>query len=246
MNLLFIQHMKEKLIYTTKFANLECPENTIINETSDSCICSYCYYKFIDNNTLDCFENSVSCENKNYLYNNPDTNECYNSLDDCFAKGNNFYFNNFCYKEECPNEKINLSSTNETVQNYFKEELSLDNSLINKICICDTFNYNNKNWNKTETNEIVCLEICSEGYEPESLTHKCVEKIQTTTEINESINIENSNPEVNSSTNTQNSNTEVNDSTNIENLNTERSDSTNTENLSTENNNEELTEINST
>ena len=240
----YLKSCDESLIYTTyetktylynQICYLECPENTIIDETSNSCICSYCYYKFIDNNTLDCFENSVSCENKNYLYNNPDTNECYNSLDDCFEKGNNFYFNKYCYKEECPSKKISLSSTNETVQNYFKEELSLDNNLINKICICDAFNYNNIYWNKTEANEIVCLEICSEGYEPESLTHKCVENIQTTsTEINESTNLENSNTGTNDSTNTENSITEVNESTNLENSNTETNYSTNTENSITE------------
>ena len=68
-----------------------------------------------------------------------------------------------------------MSSTNEEIQNYFIKELALTNDLKNKICICDIIN-TNIYWNKTETNEIECLESCADYYEPEPLTHKCIEK----------------------------------------------------------------------
>ena len=163
-------------VFNNECYSIECPINTKLSNNDDySCVCSFFYYKFIINNTLNCFENSITCENKNYLYSNPETNECYDSLEDCFNKGNIYYFNNECFKEGCPNGKIALSSTNEEIQNYFINELSLEENLKNKICICDIINSEIK-WNKTEFNQIECLEECSDDYEPEKLTHKCVEK----------------------------------------------------------------------
>jgi hypothetical protein len=76
-----------------------------------------------------------------------------------------------------------LSSTNETIQNYFIEELSLTNDLKNKICICNIIN-SDINWNKTTLNEIECLNACGEGYEPESLTHKCIERCNPNKDFN--------------------------------------------------------------
>jgi len=37
-----------------------------------------------------------------------------------FSKGNFYYFNNFCYKNQCPNGKISLSSTNESKKTKFQ------------------------------------------------------------------------------------------------------------------------------
>ena len=152
----------------------ECPENTKLDNDNYTCICSYSYYNFINNNTLDCFENTISCQDKNYSYYNPNSLECYISLDDCFNKNNQYYFNNECYKEDCPSGKIKLTSTNEKIQKYFIQDLSLNDNLKNKICICD-INTDIK-WNKTENNEIECLTTCGDEYEEENLTHKCVEK----------------------------------------------------------------------
>ena len=151
-----------------------CPINTVLNESDGfSCICSYYFYKYT-NNTLNCFDESVSCEDNNYSFYNPDTHECFNSLEDCFSKDNLFYFNNFCYKNGCPYGKIALSSTNETIQNYFIEELSLIDNLKDNLCICNI--NSNIYWNRTEQNDIQCLEKCEDDYEPESLTNKCIEK----------------------------------------------------------------------
>ena len=163
-------------IFNNESCFQECPKNTKIDYNNDyMCKCEKYYYTFNSNNTLNCFENTISCEMKNYSFSNPITYECYDSLDDCFSKGNSYYFNNFCYKDDCPSEYIPLSSTNETIQNYFIEELSLNNDLKNKLCICKILN-SNKNWNKTILNTIECLDACGDGYEPEALTRKCVEK----------------------------------------------------------------------
>ena len=71
--------------------------------------------------------------NSNYPYQNKDTNECYSSLSKC-----NYFFNNDCYENSCPTGKISLSSKSDTIKNYYKNILSLEDSLVNKICICDT------------------------------------------------------------------------------------------------------------
>jgi len=165
---------KNYKIFNNECYSQECPNNTKIDNNNEyMCKCKNYYYG--SNKTLNCFEDSISCEMKNYSFSNPITYECYDSLNDCFYKGNSYYFNNFCYKDDCPSEYIPLSSTNETIQKYFIKELSLNDSLKNKICICDII-YSDKKWNKTILNEIECLNTCEEGYEPELLTHKCVEK----------------------------------------------------------------------
>ena len=189
----YLKSCEESLIYTTpeqktylynNICYLKCPEeNTKTDEASNICICSYFYYKFKNNNTLNCFENSISCKDKNYLYYNPDSSECYDSLQDCFDKGNSYYFNNYCFLNQCPTDKIPLSSTSKEIQNYFINELLLNDSLIDKLCICDIINSDIK-WNKTELNEIECLQSCLDDYEPESLTHKCIEKCNPNKDFN--------------------------------------------------------------
>ena len=111
-------------IFNNECYSQKCPNNTISDNNNEyMCKCEKYYYTFNSNNTLNCFENSIFCEMKNYSFSNPITYECYDSLNDCFSKGNSFYFNNYCYKDNCPSEYISLSSTNETIQNYFVEEL---------------------------------------------------------------------------------------------------------------------------
>lgn len=103
-----------------------CPENTKLNINNGyTCICSYYFYK--ENNILICFNSSVtSCEKKNYSYSNPNTLECFNSLEDCFTKENEYFFNNYCYKEGCPQGTILIENTknctNET--NNINEEIT--------------------------------------------------------------------------------------------------------------------------
>ena len=183
-----IEECKQKSykIFNNECYSQDCPVYTKLDNNDEykyMCTCEKYYYSIFSNNTLICFENSTSCEMKNYSFSNPITYECYDSLEDCFSKGNLYYFNNYCYKINCTNEYIPLSSTNETIQNYFIGELSLDNNLKNKICICDIIN-SDKKWNKTISNEIECLDTCGEGYEPESMTHKCVESCNPNKDFN--------------------------------------------------------------
>ena len=76
------------------------------------------------------------------------------------------------------------SINNETVKNALIKELSINNSsLLEKQCVCDI----NKNWNADALNGNIiqiCTDICDEGYEPDSITHKCVEKRETQTITN--------------------------------------------------------------
>ena len=61
--------------------------------------------------------------------------------------------------------------------------LSLNDELKEKLCICN-ITKNGTYWNKTESNEIECLESCGDGYEPELLTKKCVEKCDPSKHFN--------------------------------------------------------------
>ena len=90
------------------------------------------------------------------------------SLNNC-----NYFFNNDCYNE-CPNGKVVLSSKTDIIINYFITELLLDSNLKNKLCICDIVNGVWSNLNSKGYQE--CLEICPEGYEPESITNHCILK----------------------------------------------------------------------
>ena len=115
-----------------------CPEFTKLdNINSNLCICEFSYYN--DGNKLICFE-QTECENS-YLYSNPETLECFTSLEDCFSKNNNFFYNKYCYKNNCPFGKIVLSSiTDSKIKNALISELSISNDLINHQCVCDIIN----------------------------------------------------------------------------------------------------------
>jgi len=107
-------------------------------------------------------------------------------LDDCFSKGNNFFFNKECYKNGCPNGKISLNDITEEQKKYFKNKILLDDNLEDKLCIC---NINDGFWSNIESNsenELYfqkCLTECSKGYEPEDLTNFCIEKTELSTLI---------------------------------------------------------------
>ena len=55
---------------------------------NDICKCQYAFYNDNENKTCHSDNNCLS----GYPYKNPDTNECYLSLDDCLSKGNNYFF----------------------------------------------------------------------------------------------------------------------------------------------------------
>ena len=163
--------------FNNKCYTTTCPDLT--EESSDSnliCKCKFAYYN--NNNLLECFEGR-QCENE-YEYSNPETLECFSSLNDCFAKNNLFYYNMSCYKDNCPTGKISLSSINdEAIKNKIIAELSISNELVDHICVCDIIN-NQLNWNiqniTDDTFLQICVNDCDEQYEPNSLTRKCEEK----------------------------------------------------------------------
>ena len=157
-----------------------CPsdENIKTNDKNNTCECKYAFKS--ENNIFTCYsdDNCIS----GYNYQNPDTKECYSSLDDCFSKENNYFFNKFCYKNECPENRVPLSTKSEEIKEYFKINLLLADNLMNKLCICDTIN--NKVWINNTSNEIYfqeCLDECPEGYIPEQITNQCIVKIKIPT-----------------------------------------------------------------
>ena len=112
-----------------------CPINTEVDNINNIFKCEYAFS--VNDNIITCYsDNNCITDNS---YQNPDTKECFTSLDKCLEK-NKFFFNNICYTEECPNHKIALYNQSEDIKNYFSNILSLDNNLIDKICICDISN----------------------------------------------------------------------------------------------------------
>ena len=158
----------------------ECPsdENIIADDINFICQCKFAFY--IKNNNKTCFSTN-NCPS-DYNYKNPNTKECYLSLDDCFSKENRYFFNNNCYKDDCPENTVLLSSKNETIKNYYIDNLLLEDDIKDKICICDT---TAKFWKKISSNNLQyfqeCLDECPEGYISEPLTNQCIENNEITT-----------------------------------------------------------------
>ena len=158
-----------------------CPTNTIADDINKICKCKFAYYN--ESDELKCFSDN-NCLTE-YSYQNPETKECFSSLEDCFIKQNNYFFNKECYKNRCPDYKIALNTQSSEIKNYFKVKLSLDDNIINKLCIC---NINNGVWSNFPLNNELyfqeCLTSCPEGYKPENITHHCIEDLKaSTTEI---------------------------------------------------------------
>ena len=107
--------------------------NTEPSCSYDKCECKCKYAFHTENNEKICYSN-YNCKN-NYNYKNPDTNECYISLNDCLSKENNYFFNKYCYKTQCPENTVSLSSKNEAIQSYFKNNLLLNDEFKDKLCI---------------------------------------------------------------------------------------------------------------
>ena len=104
---------KNYKIFNNECYSDSCPENTeLSSDNTYTCICSNYFYE--ENNLYNCFDSSItSCEEKDYLYSNPNTYECFLSLGDCTYKGNIYHYNNYCYKDGCPqNTKYNSETNN--------------------------------------------------------------------------------------------------------------------------------------
>ena len=132
-----------------------CPSKT--NPDNNICKCQYAFH--IENDETTCYDD-LNC-NINYPYQNKDTNECYSSLSKC-----NYFFNKDCYENNCPTGKLSLLSQSGTIKNYYKNNLSLEDNLVNKICICDI---NQGVWSNitSSSNEQYfqeCLNSCPQDY----------------------------------------------------------------------------------
>ena len=110
-----------------------CPSNLTEKYNDGICICNS--YYFNNSDILDCFEEGITCEthSPSYLYTNINTNECFNSLDEC-KKRELKIFNNNCYNN-CPeNTKSKNGDNSDCIcSNYF---ITNDNNRL--IC----FDYN--------------------------------------------------------------------------------------------------------
>ena len=116
-----------------------CPLNSNINEEENTCKCLYNYFN--DDGILNCFIEGQTCENKSYLFTSDDTSnkECFLSIGDCIKKGYSYFFNKTCFKMDCPPDKIPLNTiTDSLIKKEIINDLHLDSTIENKLCICDT------------------------------------------------------------------------------------------------------------
>ena len=171
---------KSYKIFNNECYSIECPENTEIKNNGDNshCLCKNYYYNNKTNDILNCYDSTItSCIEKNYEYSNPLTYECFDSLNDCYNKENNFFFNKYCYKDTC-SDYIALSSiTDESIKNDFITSLEITNEYLDRICVCNIFNDNIK-WELTINDGIYtqkCVTECKSEYEPNQISKKCFE-----------------------------------------------------------------------
>ena len=155
----------------------ECPSKTSPDSNTNKCKCQRAFH--IENDITTCYDD-LNCINDIYPYQNKNTNECYSSLSQC-----NYFFNKDCYESSCPAGKISLFTQNDTIKNYYKNNLLLENNLINKICICDINEgvWSNITSSSNENYFQECLRNCPTDYEPEPITKQCIEKVEIQTTI---------------------------------------------------------------
>ena len=162
-----------------------CPSNSI-SDDNNVCKCQYAFYVLNDETTCLSDNNCID----EYPYQNPDTKECYSSLNDCLDKGNNYFFNQYCYTNNCPSDKNDLNSKSDDIKNYFISKLSItDDNIKNKLCICDITNGVWSDGNSNSNNVLYyqeCLNQCPDKYEPEEVTKYCIEKNDTSISTEES------------------------------------------------------------
>ena len=157
----------------------ECPNN-YQPDINNICVCNNAFYKD-SNNEIICLPND-KCSNE-YPYQYKNTKECYDSLDKC-----THFFRDDCY-DSCPDGKVELISQSPEIQNYIKEKLSLDNSLINKICICDITDGVWSNIKEEKSYYQKCLTYCPYGYAPEETSKQCLRTNMPTTILQTTIPI---------------------------------------------------------
>ena len=171
-------------IFNNEYYSIDCPQNTEIKSEINNynCLCINYYYN--KTGELICYNTFENCKEDGYIYLNPDIKECFTSLEDCFDKGNNYFFNKYCYKDNCPisEDIIPLSSiSNTSIKNDFIESLQISN--INQICVCDIIS-KGKNWEYIESSESEyiqeCVNECKAGYEPNKISNKCIESCSST------------------------------------------------------------------
>ena len=121
-------HIEPPKYSLNKICYEECPGNYSPDD-NNNCICKNAFYKKNEDGDIECLSNE-NCSQE-YPYKNQDTNECFENLEKC-----EHFFRDNCYNN-CPEGKVDLSEQNEEIKNYIKIQLKLDESLENKICICD-------------------------------------------------------------------------------------------------------------
>ena len=152
----------------------ECPVNSE-PDNDNNCICKNAFYKEAIGENIVCLSED-DCPNE-YPIQNKDTKECYESLEKC-----DYFFGDDCY-DNCPSGKVKLSLQNEEIQNYIIDALSLNDTLKDKICICDK---NSGVWSNINTQKHYyqeCLSSCPDEYIPEDITKQCVLKSSIPTTI---------------------------------------------------------------
>ena len=150
-----------------------CPINSEIKQNQNHCECSYYFYN--NNGILNCFNSNVKCEDEGYPI-TTDIKECFSSIDDCFSNNYLYYYDKTCYLENCPQDKISLNSMEDSMnKTRLIEQLSLKESLISKLCICDTKNYYHGWINKNTSDPSLqqCLNECPKDYDLDPTTQKC-------------------------------------------------------------------------
>ena len=148
-----------------------CPINSQTKDNPNICECSYNYYD--ENGFLNCFNKDKTCKDEGYEISS-DNGECFKSINECFSKNYLFYYDSICYKSNCPPDKIPLNSLEEINKTAIINELQIDNSIIEKLCICNTEN-NYEGWIISESvpNLQICLDKCPMDYDLDPTTRKC-------------------------------------------------------------------------
>ena len=152
----------------------DCPKNTI--ENGNYCECSYYYYD--KNGILNCFNSDKTCQDEGYnVKSEPSIKECFISIKDCMNKNYSYFYENICYKNNCPPGKIPLKtfgdSKNQTLLiNQLKYE---DYSIIYQMCICNThmlyFGWINDDISHPYLQK--CLSKCPYNFDLDDNTKKC-------------------------------------------------------------------------
>ena len=150
-----------------------CPRNSEEKDNSKICECLYYYYN--NNGTFECFDNGVTCESKGYLIKSDCNKECFFSINDCLSKNNSYFFDDICYKNNCPNGMIPLNTVeNADIQTGIINKLNLNDSNAEKACVCNIPN-DYGGWLIKESNPSAqyCLDSCPSKFNIDPVTSMC-------------------------------------------------------------------------